>query len=433
MTAYFLDLLAQLPSVRAFIRNITGDIGNQRSVVVLLPLTIDAAWFWSLLDAELWRRQFLVEQVDLAHLVSYDAPAETLGETLHVRWPTPAARDIASLLSSEGLPDVIVLDGIEALESATRDAWLRLVVQWAQVSQNLVGRSSPTPVLCAILRPAYLAPITMESDVRLAVHWWWGFPSVLELKLLCRLAGIESSSGRSDTEWLEHLLPALVGNDVFLLERLWAMSAVRTDQIESCIRELAQERGWTNEKLRQWGAAQLMSANIRRNGSLAQAPPGNARILWAQGAAHTTVEYGIELHPTALYVLGRRTELDHRLWRGQAELLLPALDSIRLDICSYLTRSYGTEWPVKWFKPEHSDEEAAVRESPLACQWGYLEWLIKNCPHLSRERRWLPLIAPASRARNAIAHFRTVSRGDYEHVIEQYQRFAERTRAPETP
>lgn len=429
MTAHFLDLLAQLPSVRAFIRNIMEDIGNRRSVVVLLPVTIDPAWFWLLLEAELWHRPFHVEQIELTNLVSGDTPAAILGERLHVRWPTSAARDVAALLSSEDLPEVIVLDGIEAQESAARDAWLRLVVQWAQVSQNLVGRASPTPVLCAILGTAYFAFGALEGNVRLAIHWWWGFPSTLELKLLCRLASIESSNDRSNFEWLEYLLPALVGNDILLLERLWATSAASNDQIVSCIQELAQERGWTNEKLRQWGAAQLMRSNIRRNGLLAQAPPGNARTLWAQGAVHATVEYGMELHPGALFVLGLQSELDHRLWRGQAELLLPILDSIRLDICSYLTSFYGKEWPVKWSKPEHPDDEAAVRENPLACQWGYLEWLIRNSAHLLRERPWLSLITPASRTRNAIAHYRTVSRGDYEHVIEQYRRFVEATGA----
>ena len=58
---------------------------------------------------------------------------------------------------------------------------------------------------------------------------------------------------------------------------------------------------------------------------------------------------------------------------AQAELLLPTLDGIRLDLCGYLTRLYGTDWPVKWFQPEHPRDEAAVRENSLACEWGYLD------------------------------------------------------------
>jgi len=149
--------------------------------------------------------------------------------------------------------------------------------------------------------------------------------------------------------------------------------------------------------------------------------------LWAHGAAQATVEYGIEPHPAVLFVLDRRSELQHRLWRGQAELLLPTLDGIRLDVCSYLTRIYGPEWPVKWRRPDHPREEKAVLENPLACEWGYLEWLIKECFELRQEQRWLRLVTPASRIRNTIAHSRTISYSEYELVLQQHRRFVETT------
>ena len=428
MTARFLDLMTQLPSVQAFIRNIAGDIADRRSVVVLLPITADPDWLWSLLDAELWRRHFAVEQVELAGISTMDGPAAALGQALRVTWPSPSApRDVAALLAGKNLPEVIVLDGIESLDESGQRLWLRFLLQWAQLSQNLPNQPSGPPVFCALLRSARIPHNTINSDARLAVHWWWGFPSTLELKLLCRLAGAESSSRRSETQWQEHLLPALAGSDIALLERLWTESAASSEQVVSCIQELAQARGWTKENLRRWGAAEFVSASAHRNGRLTEAPPGTARVLWAHGAAHATEEYGIELNPAALFVLDRKSELQHRLWRGQAELLLPALDGIRLDLCSYLTSFYGPDWPVKWFQPEHPDEQAAVRESPLACGWGYLEWLIKNCFWLQRERRWLPLIVPASRVRNSIAHYQTVSRSEYEQVLEQHKQFVEAT------
>lgn len=430
MRSRFLDLLAQLPSVKAFVDNITEDIGARRSVVVLVPVTVSPGWVWSLLDAGLWRRQFLVESLDSLALGSCSTPVEALGEALHVKWPAQQSRDVASLMMSEGLPDVVVLEGIETLEPARRDAWLRFVGQWAQIGQNLAGRSSPAPVLCAILQPACFAFDALESNVLLGIHWWWGLPSVLELKLLCRLASRTDTGNGSDARWLEYLLPALATNDIVLLERLWDAHVVQIDQFMACIRELGHEREWTGDCLRQWGAAQLMSSSVGRNGPLPPVPPVNVRVLWSRGAVHATHEYGVELHPSALHMLGRQSELQHRLWRGQAELLQPALDSIRLDFCSYLTRSYGREWPVRWLQPEHPDEEAAVRENPLACQWGYLEWLIRNCPQLSRERRWLSLITPAARARNAVAHYRVVSRGDYEHIMLQHRQFAEATACP---
>ena len=246
MTTRFLDLMTQLPSVQAFIRNIVGDIADRRSVVVLLPITVDPDWLWSLLDAELWRRHFAVEQVELTGLSTMDGPAAALGQALRVTWPSPSApRDVASLLACKNLPEVIVLDGIESLDESGQRLWLRFLLQWAQLSQNLPNQPSAPPVFCAILRSARIPPNTINSDVRLAVHWWWGFPSTLELKLLCRLAGAESSSRRSEIQWQEHLLPALAGSDIALLERLWTENTASSDQVVSCIQELAQERGWT--------------------------------------------------------------------------------------------------------------------------------------------------------------------------------------------
>lgn len=431
MIARFLALMAQLPSVQAFIRDIAMDITEQRSVAVLLPMTVDPEWLWSLLDAELWRRNFTAEPVDLRSLPTDDGPAEALGQALRVTWPSSStSRDVASLLACKDLPEAILLDGIENLAEPLQRLWLRFLHQWAQLSQNFASQSSAPPALCLITCSARIPFDAIESDVRLAVHWWWNFPSILELKLLCRLAAAENSNRRPNAQWQEHLIPALASSDVALLAKLWAENPQGTEQIESCILELAQERGWTREKLREWGAADLVSVSAHRNGRLTEAPPRSARVLWAHGAAAATDEFGVELHSAALSVLEHKSELQHRLWRAQAALLLPALDGIRLDLCGYLTRLYGADWPVRWYQPDRPDENVAVRENPLACQWGYLEWLIRNCSQLSRERRWLPLIALAVQLRNSIAHYRTVSRGDYEHVIEQHSRFIEATMAP---
>jgi hypothetical protein len=432
MAARLLDLLGQLPSVRAFIHSIAEDIRQRRSVMIFLPATIERAWVWSLLDSELWRRQLLAESVDLRHCAPDRTPVEILGEALHVKWPAASSREVASLAKSEGLPDVIVLEGIESLEPTLRNVWLRFIGQWAQVSQNLYESLAPPSVLCTLRQPGCLMSdhaddeslFESNSNVRLALHWWWGFPSALEVRLLLRLAKSRRTRDGQDPRWEEHLLPALAGNDVLLLERLWSANTIEEEQLLSCLHEFAQERGWTREKLREWGAVRPLRLNLRHNGSLPQSPPLNRRALWAQGALCATEEYGIELHPAALHVLGWHSELDRRLWRGQAELLLPVLDSVRRDVCSYLTSLYGRDWPVKWAKPEHPDEETAVRADPLACQWGYLEWLIRNCPQLERERRWLSLIMSAARVRNDIAHYRHVSQSQYEHVMEQYERFA---------
>lgn len=424
-----LSLITQLPSVQTFIRRIVDDISERRSVVAYLPMIVDPTWLSSRLDIELWHhREFAVEHIDVSLLSLSRGVVEALADALGTERPAPsAARTIASLINSDDLPEVIVLNNIETLEQVMQETWLRLISQWSQFSQNLPSRASPPSVLLAILQPARLTAKLIESDVRLAVHWWWGFPSILELRLLCRLANAGHSNGRSASRWQEHLLPDLVGGDVPLLDNLWNTEAADIEQILAQVEVVAQDKGWTSERLRQWGPVDVPRAPYSQFTRSSEAPPAALRTLWAQGALYSTQEHGIELHSAALALLGRQHELRHRLWRGQAELVLPVLDAIRIQLCSYLTRFYGNDWPVKWYQPDHPDEASAVRKNPLTCQWGYLEWLIRNCWGLQRERRWLTLVTPAAQIRNEIAHYRIINRSEFENVFAQYQRFVEAT------
>lgn len=102
------------------------------------------------------------------------------------------------------------------------------------------------------------------------------------------------------------------------------------------------------------------------------------RTLWAHGALSWTLEFGLELHTAAMAVLGRDEEVKHRLWRGQAELLLPLIDHMRLMVCTDLAHSYGKNWPMRYGLPTSEEEKAAVQASPLACQWGYLDWSLSH-------------------------------------------------------
>ncbi|HWQ14177.1 MAG TPA: hypothetical protein VNL77_15370 [Roseiflexaceae bacterium] len=151
-------------------------------------------------------------------------------------------------------------------------------------------------------------------------------------------------------------------------------------------------------------------------------PPLSRLELWAHGIVGATPEYGIELHVAALAALGRTEEIRHRLWRAQARTLLPLIDHVRLQICEELTRTYGPDWPIRWRAPLSDEEEQAVRISPLACQWGHLEWLVKNCADLRAANRWRSLVSLCRWIRNEIAHYRPVGFGDFESLRREVER-----------
>jgi hypothetical protein len=418
--------LSQIPSVGHFLELLSNDLANRRSTLVLLPSGIEPTEVWSVLQTELWRRDFWHSEVSLPELGESDGPVVALSEILGTQWPSSdTPRTLANLMKADNLPEIVELDGLHELPDGARNQWLSFLTQWAQASQSSFDAGRVPAALCVIAPAQAVLPQVPESSVYLAVHWWWGFPSVLELRLLCRL---NNGNDHPDTlaRWREYLLPALVGSDLSFAKDLWNDLDLGVEEVAERLCFLAAERGWTTEALTAWGAEEFAVTKGYGLGHSRSSPPAQFRNLWASGALIWTAEFGLELHTAALAALGRYEEVGHRLWRGQAELLLPLVDHLRLTICDHLTRSHGYDWPVRWHQPTSSVEEAEVRNSPLACGWGYLEWLLRKCPQLRSEQRLLPLTSRAHWIRNELAHYRPVTFRDFEGLWREIQRIPSR-------
>jgi len=424
MNIPFTVALFQIPSVQRFLNTLADELANRRSLLVLLPVGVDPAEVWSTLRTELCRRDFWFEEVSLRNLTENHAPIAAVSKALNVHWPTPdTSRTIANLMAAGDLPDVVQLEDLDRLpDTACRD-WLNFLTQWAQSSQGVADRGCTPTALCMIVPAVAVLPQVPESGVHLGIHWWWGFPSALEIHLLCRLDG-ESDDWDASARWREHLLPALAGSDVSLAEYLWDDLHLDVEHLVRRLNAFAQQQGWETRTLQTWGSEEIAAVSSHDQRHHMLSPPAQWRTLWAHGALNWTLEYGLELHTAALAALGRDEELRHRVWRGQAELLLPLIDQMRLTVCDDLTHSYGRDWPVRWNRPASPEEDAAVRNSPLACQWGYLEWLLKNCAHLRSERRWIPLVSLARWIRNEMAHYRPVTFRDFEGFWYEVERAA---------
>jgi hypothetical protein len=193
---------------------------------------------------------------------------------------------------------------------------------------------------------------------------------------------------------------------------LWNDVYDGTNHTAHRLADYAQKRGWTVELLKLLGAEGWCQA------WLVNSPPSRPDMqhiqLWGRGILSWTPEYGMELSSAALALMGRTDEIRHRLWRAQASILLPLLDGLRLRFCERFTRFYGPDWPVRWEQPQSYWEKIEVQENPLACQWGHLEHLVKNCSGLRAEYRWLHLIDTARVIRNRLSHYQTVEFRSYE-------------------
>ena len=416
--------LIQMPTVRQLLEQILDDLRSGRSVLGLLPEGVDPSLLRSdLLDSlehwDLHSHEVFIPQLDTQML------AAALGQTLGIDWGTSTApRTVENLLRQADLPEILFLDGFDELAEEDRVKWLRFMVQWAEVCQ---GRHSTDedgtkilPVLCLLAEASKVPPPPPQTNVLLTVRVWWGIPTTLEMRLLCQLASEQDSAPLS--RWKEHVIPAIAGSDLCLGDYLWVQEYSTGAELAHVLRAFAEERGWTKAELETWSMdGPLQEGTSGLEGWPLPSPLYQAPLyqVWARGMVHWTLEHGLERHSAVLAQLYRQEALDHRLWRGQAGLLLPQIDEARLALCAHLNQAYGQDWPHKWQEPESDTECQAVRDTPFACQWGHLEFLLRKCPDFERERRWIRLARWSRQIRNNLAHYRPISLNDYERFCQE--------------
>ncbi len=413
--------LFELPSVQRFLGRLIEDLASGRSLFVPLPAGISVRHVGDNLRTELARRDFAFQEVSLADDLGNDRPPlSVLSENLGIHWSTDTPRTIENLLRAKHLPEIIILEDLDRASKNTCRSWGNFLVRWARVRQSWTEDKRYVPALC-LLGPAtsLLSEIPESNNVYLTVHWWWGFPSALETHALCRKSRYSDARAEKD-RWRECVLSSIAGGDFLLASELWDIACLERTSLPAALCDLAVNRGWSRETLREWRVEDV----VANYGSLfreALNPPKELHTLWAHGIVGWTSEYGIETNAIALAVLERHDELNHRIWRGQAHLLLPIIDRIRLDLCNILTRRYGPEWPVRWFPPKLEVEVKAVCQNPLACQWGHLAHLLLEKKSIELESHWHSLAATIRDIRNQIAHFRPISFHDFERILDLAQ------------
>lgn len=413
--------LLKLPGYQQLLDRLVEDVRQRRSVVVAVPAPFYGTALGSMLRYRLPSLGFDVRGVSLAMTGQDSSPVAILTQLLGIEWARAMPRTPAALIAQ--LPkdhtpfDVIHITGIGDLTPSEQSAWFEMFEVWGQASQNCADQGGDPIILLAIV-PVSSVEKLPKPNTHLAIHWFWGITSALEARLFCRLKhGDEQPSPLS--RWREYILSSVSAGDINLIEFLW--DDVRLD-VPALI-----ERLCSYSKQQEWAAVDFNDVDLRiltrwerrHNNHQSYSPPSEILALWACGAVYTTVEYGIEIHPSVLALCHMEEQLIHRLWRGQAELILPLIDQIRLRLCEHLTTKYGARWPTRWELPESPEEQEAVIENPLAAEWGYLTWLLKSRGELRAEHRWASVSATARRVRNQIAHYQPIHYHDFEAFLNQ--------------
>ncbi|HZG51225.1 MAG TPA: hypothetical protein VEZ40_03725 [Pyrinomonadaceae bacterium] len=398
--------LSSLGSVQRLVGILLEDLLQGRSLLMQLPAGVSCAEVWMSVSRQLRWRDCEVRVIHADDVPRGHSLASAIGEQLRVQWPSAETqRTLDNLLKCDGMPEVVYCEGLDRLLEDQVGGWLELLSRWAEFAQNM----ERPPALCIIAPAPVVLGYTPNTNVRLAVRKWWGIPSLLELRLLCRDEQEEAGASDGEDAWREHILPALSGGDVSLASDLWGVACSDEDKIREALGEHARRRGWSRQRLSDWGAEEFLRGMFMKHGTTSSRLPAAFEKLWAEGAIGHTREHGLELHTGALETLGQHEAVRHRLWRGQAALLLPIIDGVRLRLCQRLTDVYGRGWSHRWIQPSKEREYAAVTESDLGCELGHLAYLLRSCREIRAYDGWIPLTTRARDMRNELAHYRPVS------------------------
>jgi hypothetical protein len=155
--------------------------------------------------------------------------------------------------------------------------------------------------------------------------------------------------------------------DTELLARLAEASESDSGRLLPLLCDLATDRGWTEQRLRQWGYRPDLTTKSFGQDSMRE-PPRALIELWAHGALGWTVERGSEVHSAAVAMLGDEAQVQHRVWRGQVHALLPLIDTQRRLMCEYLMNHHGTAWQ-SWVEasPQEEEDERSPGLGRLSC------------------------------------------------------------------
>jgi hypothetical protein len=417
----YLDLnksVPELPSVRLFADHVIADLRDNRSVIVFLPYGVDAEWILQRIRKELFNLGVVYSEIPVVQNSDYKGCAPYIGNALGIIDENGYSPETPQgLLNIPDLPTSLLLVTNDSLNLHAAKKWLSFLKEWVRLNHkraNSGGRQTP---ILLVLSDSAIPRDLPNSDVYLSFRFWWGFPSLLETRLLCRHSSPEIDKHSSSSLWPEFVCSAVAGGDLNLLAHLW--NDYETNKsLEDQILRYSQGLNWKEDQLNQ--IKSLLNSQFRNGNSSLEYPPKLLIESWAKGIVTHIPERGICFHTAALVLMRLWDDTYHRIWTGQAEFLMPKIDSFRLQICDYLTERFGKSWPTSWVSPLAEDEIVAVKENPRACQWGHLSKIFDVAPKLRRLSNLYKAVKFVRVIRNELAHFRPIKNRDFRRLSELF-------------
>lgn len=411
-----------LPEPKRRRLEVTRDLCSGRSIIWLFPKTVKQEPL-----VQLIRDDFIRHDI-LGHVLKVEPNATLPGSYIAQQYgiaTTPGQKIHAKdLVTNQGLPDVIIIQGLDILTYDELRIWAKFIVDWSQAAKvcDAIGNY---PKALLFLTSCYDILKPIKTDVYLGVYWFWGYLSTQELQLLGRASALERGFSYEELLWVQSVIVELAGCDPELL--LWAIDNrnVTLENYLDVLNKFAIRRGWSSK----WLLENTKGINVPLSSENLQRPdpPIHLRLLWQQGIIEWDTDNGVVMHSAALALLQDTLELEHRIWRGQAKSLLPILDGRRLEVCRFLNRNFP-EW--KRFCDEAGENN---HESKLLLHGSYREptaeygTIIKFLTYIATgsSRKWRDYrnlrdsVHCLRQARNYLAHYTPLEQKQFANVISQ--------------
>jgi hypothetical protein len=413
------EIAYSLPSTQAFLDAIARSV-VQNVVIVLLPDNLSREMVGRLVR----NRLDMIAGFSFGELTDpgQSDPLAASAEAMNASWESDRTRrNIENLLCCADLPDLLYVNRI----GSDGSRWSDFIEGWANERLKLrnSGRAK-APSLCVIAKLRDFGFRLPQTEEGITYQWWWGFPSTLEMRLACRIVNEQDGNSFEVGRWREHIVPGLVGSDVQLALEIWTEVDKDIEHTIGSLRDF-----WANGEepatISSMDALVEAVKNYQGAFAIGQELPKDFWEPWAKGRLVYTPEHGLEVHPALLAHSGHRVEVEKRLWRGQAELLLPVLNEIRLRICAKLTDAYGSDWPFKWREPASGYDLEQVKITPLATELGHIHYLFTTADQghpLNAVSHLSGLVLNARNMRNQVAHNKPVVYRDFELLCQKRNR-----------
>lgn len=392
-----IDNFWELPRLRGMIRQITEDVQNGNSLWILFPPWIQIADFQQAIFQEFEHLQLARELLDLS---TYEG--DSAATFLRQAFPSLAKYQyLEQMVNDPTLPEGIFISNMDECSTEKLADWVDVPRRWSNACRTQGAKHSLVLLTHASISKRLKLP---PSDAQFSYRYLITYPTALEMRLLCRNG---SDTLDALTLWRENLISSVAGPDINLGESLWEVAAEPFERILESLNQYAFWMNWTEPEIRE----RLRDWHPRNIQYLCYQNPKDANWeLFGEGITWFTPEYGEEIHSAALALMDKTEEIRHRVWRGQAALILPMVDEIRLRICTALANTYP-----------HRFSDPAIDSGNGIWEIGELKNNILKLPSNDRFRiHWSNIVNSAWRIRNQIAHYQPISYSQFQYFWSYY-------------